>query len=295
MPRDCEALVRALPCWRGAAKLEPLHGGLSNVSFRVTDDAGVYVARVGEDFPFHHVSRVAEAKASQWAYEAGLSPKVIYAEAGVLVCDFIAGRTFEAADIRWHLADVAAMVKRGHHEMRSRARGPARFFWPFHVIRDYADALRAERHDVAPALARLLQLNNELEAAQPPSRIVFGHHDLLPGNIIGDGKRLWLIDWEYAAFGAPLFDLANLAGNASFSAQEERRLLHIYFEAEPKRDLLAGFAAMKAASHLREALWACISQTRLAAPGADYAAYAKTCLDKFEAAYGAYRKEFLRP
>jgi aminoglycoside phosphotransferase (APT) family kinase protein len=52
-----------------------------------------------------------------------------------------------------------------------------------------------------------------LEAAQAPLPMVFGHHDLLPGNFIDDGKRLWLIDWEYAGFGTAMFDLANLATN----------------------------------------------------------------------------------
>ena len=62
-----------------------------------------------------------------------------------------------------------------------------------------------------------------------PLPIVFGHHDLLPGNFIDDGKRLWLIDWEYGGFGTAMFDLANLAANGSFSPADDRLLVEAYF------------------------------------------------------------------
>ena len=57
-----------------------------------------------------------------------------------------------------------------------------------------------------------------------PLPIVFGHHDLLPGNFIDDGRRLWLIDWEYGAFGTPMFDLANLSANGEFDAAQDEAL-----------------------------------------------------------------------
>ncbi len=34
------------------------------------------------------------------------------------------------------------------------------------------------------------------------------HHDLHHLNILDDGERLWLVDWEYGGGGDPLFDLA---------------------------------------------------------------------------------------
>src|SRR5690242_20748745 len=43
------------------------------------------VARLGDDFPFHHVSREREALTSRAAHAAGLSPRVIHDEPGVLV------------------------------------------------------------------------------------------------------------------------------------------------------------------------------------------------------------------
>ncbi len=63
------------------------------------------------------------------------------------------------------------------------------------------------------ALPRLLGIAAELEQAVGAVEIVYGHNDLLPTNFIDAGAELWLIDWDYAGFNSPLFDLANLCSN----------------------------------------------------------------------------------
>jgi thiamine kinase-like enzyme len=292
MPPDPDTLIRSLPCWRGEVVVEPLHGGLSNANFKVIDMGKAFVARLGADFPFHHVSRLREASASRWAHEAGLSPEVIYAGDGVLVCRFVEGRAYQADDMRADLARVVALIKTCHRAMPALARGEASLFWVFHVLRDYAQTLREGGHRIVPELPRLGAISDELEAAQIPLPIVFGHHDLLPANFIADANRLWLIDWEYAAFGTPMFDLANVAQNALLSEPDERRLLDSYFERAPGEDLLKSFEAMKVASALREALWAFVSQLHLNAPGADYGAYAGKCMKRFEAAHADYTRKY---
>ena len=45
---------------------------------------------------------------------------------------------------------------------------------------------------------------------QPP---VPCHNDLLPANVLFDGDRAWLIDYEYAGMNEAMFDLANLSVN----------------------------------------------------------------------------------
>ena len=110
--------------------------------------------------------------------------------------------------------------------------------------------------------------------ALPILPVVFGHHDLLPGNLMDDGSRLWLIDWEYGAFGTPLFDLANLSSNGGFDEAEDRALLAAYFDGTVPAGLRAAFDAMKAASLLREALWALVSEAHLRTPRVEYRAHA---------------------
>lgn len=42
-------------------------------------------------------------------------------------------------------------------------------------------------------------------------RRVVSHNDLNPGNVVWDGERAWLVDWEVAGLGHPFYDLAALA------------------------------------------------------------------------------------
>ena len=292
MPADPETRIRLLPCWRGEIAIQPLHGGLSNSNFKVIDKGEAFVARLGADFPFHHVSRRREAAASRWAHAAGLSPEVIHAGDGVLICRFVEGRTYRAEDVRADLERVVALIKTCHADVPRQARGEANLFWVFHVLRDYAQTLREGRHSIVRELPRLGAIADQLEAAQIWLPIIFGHHDLLPANFIADSSRLWLIDWEYSGFGTPMFDLANVAQNALMEERDELRLLELYFEHAPHKDLLKSFAAMKTASALREALWACVSQLHLDAPGADYGAYAAECMKRFETANEDYSRKY---
>ena len=269
-----EERVSRLPIWQGSVALAPLQGGLTNVSFVATDTSGKYVVRCGDDIPAHHVYRDRERAVSRAAFEAGLSPEIIHAEPGITVLRFIEARTFTEADLRADAPRIVAMLKTCHREVGHRLRGAANMFWVFHVIRDYVRLIDAD--------AKYLALADRLEAAQVPLPIVFGHNDLLPGNVMDDGTRLWLIDWEYAGFGTAMFDLANLSSNGEFTPADDTALLDAYFEGKADDALRGAFTAMKAASVLREALWAMVSDVHLKTPGADYRAHARTYLTRLD-------------
>ena len=266
--------LAALPCWHGKVSLEPLKGGLANLSFVALDRGEKFVVRCGGDIPVHHVFRDRERAASRAAFEAGLSPEVVHVEPGITVLRFIEGRTFGEADLRENIQRLVPLLKTCHREVGRRLQGPANMFWVFHVIRDYVRAANAD--------AKYLALADELEQRQVPLPIVFGHHDLLPGNLMDDGKRLWLIDWEYGAFGTAMFDLANLSTNGSYEPADDDALLTAYFAGKADDALRRSFAAMKAASALREALWAMVSDVHLKTPGVDYKAHAGDYLARFE-------------
>jgi thiamine kinase-like enzyme len=289
---ELETSIAALPIWQGRPVIEPLVGGLSNTSFLVTDGAGRFVARSGKDYPFHHVSRERELMTARAAHAAGFAPEIVFAQPGLMVSRFIDGKVFSEADVRAKIDRIADILRRFHTEMPGGITGSAYLFWVFHVIRDYASTLKASQNPLARRLPELLAINAELEAAQLPLPIVFGHNDLLPANILDDGSRLWLIDFEYAGFGTAMFDLAGLASNAGFDKAQSDALTEAYFGSPPTHDIRASHAAMQCASLLREALWALVSELYLSAPGADYGAYAQQNFERFDAALAAYRTEF---
>lgn len=287
-----EARVRGLPLWKGPVTVTPLKGGVSNASFKVTDSTGNYVARLGGDYPFHQVSREREAIAARAAFAAGLSPELVHAGDGIMVLRFLDARTYAEADVRENAAACVDILKRCHGEMGRRITGQGAIFWVFQILRDYGATLTRHNHRLAPQVPGWMAIVDRLEAAQLPLPIVFGHHDILPSNFLDDGRRLWLIDWEYGAFGTAMFDLASIAANNSFDAAGERLILERYFEKAPGEALWRAFHAMKAASALREAVWGMISELFLAAPGVDYVAYAKDYLGRFEAVHADYLKTY---
>jgi thiamine kinase-like enzyme len=283
------ARVAALAIWLGRVDPIPLAGGITNQNFMVEDRGRCYVVRVGNDILVHGVVRANELAASRAAHLAGLSPGVLHAEPGILVLDFIEGRTFTPEDVRSpaNLERLVDMVRRCHRDIPQYLRGPAAMFWVFHVVRDYAHTLREGNSRHVPLLQDLLARAARLEQAVGPIEIVFGHNDLLAANFIDDGHRLWLVDWEYAGFNSPLFDLGGLASNSEFSVEQAEQALSLYFDRPVDDQLRRRAAAMTAASLLRETMWSMVSEIH-STVDFDYTAYTAENLRRFEAAYANY-------
>ena len=281
--------VASLAIWQGRVDPEPLAGGITNKNFKVDDGGHRYVVRVGDDIFVHGIVRATELAASRAAYLAGISPRVVHAEPGILVLDFIEGRTFAPEDIRdpANLERLVDMVRRCHRDIPQYLRGPAAMFWVFHVVRDYAHTLYDGGSRHTPLLADLLARAKRLESAVGPIDVVFGHNDLLAANFIDDGNRLWLVDWDYAGFNSPLFDLGGLASNSELSREQAEEALSLYFVMPVDDALRRRAAAMTAASLLRETMWSMVSEI-YSTVDFDYGAYTAENLRRFEAAYCAF-------
>ena len=284
------ARVAALAIWFGRVDPLPLAGGITNQNFAVEDRGRRYVVRVGNDILVHGVVRANELAASRAAHLAGLSPRVVHAEPGILVLDFIEGRTFTPEDIRnpANLERLVEIVRRCHRDIPQHLRGPAAMFWVFHVVRDYAHTLREADSRHVPLLPDLLARAARLEAAVGPIEVVFGHNDLLAANFIDDGNRLWLVDWEYAGFNSPLFDLGGLASNSEFSPEQAEQALSLYYGKPVDDQLRLRAAAMTAASLLRETMWSMVSEIH-STVDFDYTAYTAENLRRFESAYATFQ------
>ena len=290
---EVEALERAarLVCWREPVVPEPLAGGITNRNFLVRHRGERFVVRVGDDIPVHQITRANELAASRAAAAAGLSPEVVHHEPGALVLRFIEGRTLTPELLRAQpmLSRILPLIRRCHHDVIRRLRGPVQMFWLPYLLRDYAAELADRRSPFMPDVPRLMSILDELHAAIGPIDIVFSHNDLLAANFIDDGERLWLIDWDYAGFNTPLFDLANLSSNNEVASEEEAWLLQAYFEKPLSAELERRYRAMKCASLLREAMWGMVSELHSKLEF-DYIAYARDYLSRFGRALVDFRQ-----
>jgi thiamine kinase-like enzyme len=287
VPAETNDLIHALPLWRGPIAIAPLPGGMTNRNFVVTEAGRRFVVRLGGDIPVHGVMRFNEHAASRAAGAAGISPAVRHAGPGVLVIDHIDGHTLTQADVRADLPRCTALLRRAHREITAHLRGPILAFNVFHILRDYLHRLRDEHSPHTPRLAPLAAAAEALERQAGADPLVCAHNDLLSGNLIDDGTRLWLIDWDYAGFNTPLFDLGGLASNNAFSPEEETAMLEAYFDAAPDAALLRRTRAITCAALLRETLWSMVSETH-SALDFDYASYTAENLACFEAAYARF-------
>jgi thiamine kinase-like enzyme len=278
--------VAALSFWTGIPQVAPVSGGMTNVNFAVTDGPGKYFVRLGEDIPVHGVLRFNEFAASQAAAACGLSPPLLHSEPGVMIFQWIDAKTLTAADLKDMdmIGRVVPLLKKCHTELANHLRGPVLAFWVFHIIKDYVATLKVNKSPYVDDIYRYLMIADELEKAVGESRMSFCQNDLLPANILDDGNRLWLVDWDYAGFNSPLFDLANLASNAGFDEAEENLLLELYFGRKPDRPMKQHFLAMAAASTLRETLWSMV-QELFSAADTDFAAYTSENRQRFELAF----------
>jgi thiamine kinase-like enzyme len=281
-----------LSCWANPVDPIPLGGGITNTNFVVTDRGEKFVVRIGDDVPLHGILRFHELAASRAAHACGVSPEIVHHEPGALVMRFIDGRVLTAEDLRSaaYLERALETIRTYHAELARHLRGPTLMFWVFHVCRDYLETARAGVSRVASALPRLAQMNAELERALGPITPVFAHNDLLAANFIDDGRKIWLLDWEYAGWNTPLFDLANLATNNQLPPALEEWLLTTYFDQPADRGLLYRYHAARCGSLLRETLWSVV-QEQHSTIAFDYGGYTDDLLARLEHAYATFRAQ----
>ncbi|MCB1843706.1 MAG: phosphotransferase family protein, partial [Halioglobus sp.] len=180
----------------------PLQQGHSNPSFLVSCGQRFVVRLDGVDTRLNGINRQAEWRILDAAHRSGLAPHPCYfnPDLGSLVCSYLPGD----APARFDPVATAGLLRRIHalpavHQRLHLAERIGRY--ARRLPREHAEWL-------APAgqsLSRLLALT-----AGDRSPAVLCHNDLLRANRLLSGGRLYALDWEYAAMGPPLYDLAVL-------------------------------------------------------------------------------------
>ncbi len=254
-PAQLPAVRKALAATFGTEVMDgcvPLSGGLSGAgTWKIRVGGIAYLLRVeaGRDALRDHHRGYACLKL---AAEACLAPRVRYAdpEDGVVICDFIEARPLltDYAGTRADLVIELAQAVRALHAVPG-----------FPPLMDYLDGLKALVEQSAAcgvvsaqalagplaAWARLYEACKRL-----PPQLVSSHNDLNPRNLVYDGRRVWLIDWE-AAFRADRYvDLAAIANTFAADPDGEALLLRTYFGREATAAERARLYLFRQVSHV---------------------------------------------
>ncbi|GAB4198635.1 MAG: hypothetical protein OHK0022_18220 [Roseiflexaceae bacterium] len=215
-----------------AKALTVLHGGLSGqLVLRLDVAERAYVLRVSVA-PEVVQGPQAHFAAMEIAAAQGIAPRVHYtdAQAGICITDFIASQPVGLA-LRQpeQQAQLATMLRRLHS-------GPA---FPTQAdIFAYLQGIQAQLAGagVTPPgwVQSYLQQFAAVEAAlRPHLTSAPCHNDVNPNNLLFDGERLWLIDWEAAAMNEPMLDLSNLLYWFALEPAQEAAFLRAYYGTEP--------------------------------------------------------------
>ena len=282
---DLEILL-GLPLWQGSISWEPLTGGITNRNYLIRHTGESCVARVGQELPALGVDRRNERLCHGEAERLGVAPPIHFARDGILITRYVPGRTLDVEGAKAPgFAEKLAALLRGLHEGWDEVRGELLYFSPFQSSRTYAETARNRGARLPGDIEAILA------AARGFSRRIFPfvptlcHNDMLPANILDEDGRLWIVDWEYAGIGNPLFDLAGVSANCRFSEEEDRAFLTSY-RGEMRAQDLADLCILKAGSLLREALWSVV-QTVESDLDFDFETYADVHFERFRQAIAA--------
>ena len=212
---------------RGPFECRPLAGGLTNRNFLLTAKDERLVLRLNNEVP--GVNRQREAIALKLASKLGLGAVIVANNptAGYLLSEFINEPVWTLDDARDPAAQerLGTCLRRLHQSVVDLP-----LFEPILELRSYLQRPEIRALDFFDSLAttvdeleRLLEAQDYYQHLPAPC-----HHDLLHRNILGQ-QELRLIDWEYAALGNPLLDLATFINYHDLAPDEYAPLLQSYF------------------------------------------------------------------
>ncbi|HEX5421378.1 MAG TPA: phosphotransferase [Gammaproteobacteria bacterium] len=174
------------------------------------------------------------------AAEAGIAPALHYADAasGVAIMDFVASQSlFDHPCGREGLLRGLGMLIA---ELQATSPFPAAADYPVLIadlLRGLAESGRFTQGLLDPHREGLRRLTEAY--SWDSSATVSSHNDLNPNNILFDGERLWLVDWELAFRNDPLIDVANLTNYLAPTPELGDVLLKSWHGREPEPPLRA--------------------------------------------------------
>jgi thiamine kinase-like enzyme len=263
----------------------PLTGGLTNFNFKVVTPSQTAVVRISsKDSALLSIDRDVEYRNSQAAADGGAAPAVLdyLPNEGVLVIEFVEGRTLAADDLQ-----DGATLERIADACRVLHHGP-RFVNTFdmfalqqaylRIVMDRGFRLPSRYLDLLPAADRIAQALQAQDDGTVPC-----NNDLLAANFIDDGARLWLIDYEYSGNNDACFELGNICSEAHLSLEQLEHLVVAYYR-RPLRHKIARARLLGLMSNYGWTLWASI-QAGISTIDFDFWAWG---MEKFERALAEF-------
>ncbi len=225
-------------------------GGASGAStFKVEVGDRCFLLRIeGQPGPLRNPHQYVSLRISA---EAGIAPSIRYIDetARVAVMDYIEQRPLQS------YPGGPGGLAQALGELLSRVQAmpvfPYFVDYPDIVARLFAHVCRTGLF-AAGVLDRYVEKLELLRQAYDSgsTALVSSHNNSIPSNILFDGERLWLIDWESAYCNDPLVDVAIALDNLARSRELEDVLLNAWLCRSPDEDLRRRLEVVRALTRL---------------------------------------------
>ena len=226
---EFDDLLDKVPRLQNRTAVTELSGGLTNRNLKISTASGDYVARISSNkSSLLAIDRQSEYENSKIAAGIGVGAPVFdyLPEFGLLVIGYLPGRTYSNLDVSNNLSRIAGACNLLH-----KAAPFTRDFDMFVIQEKYKKLVTGSGfrfpngyHQYAPHLSRMKSALAVLDEGRVPC-----NNDLLPANFIDDGKKIWLIDYEYSGNNDACFELGNIWSEAKLPISALEELVTAYY------------------------------------------------------------------
>ncbi|MDO8645987.1 MAG: choline/ethanolamine kinase family protein [Candidatus Planktophila sp.] len=229
LEREFAQLFDKVERLRSRISISELSGGLTNRNFLIQTPEEKFVARVSSNSSsLLAIDRGSEFVNSTIAGKGGVGAQVLdyLPGEGLLLISYIEGKTFGPDDVASNLSRIAHSLRALHsldlfdHE-----------FNMFTTQKNYLGIVQSQGFRMPDGYLNFAPQIDEIKRAFTVliDGLVPCNNDLLPGNFIDDGEKIWLIDYEYSGNNDACFEIGNVWAEAFLPLDALEELVTAYY------------------------------------------------------------------
>jgi thiamine kinase-like enzyme len=270
-------------------------GGLTNRNYKITIGSSRYVLRIPGDKTGDYINRKVEGHNARVAASTGINAEVLFFDEsdGLMLCRHLDATVSMTPELFHQRPGAPARAALALCQVHRSGKLFEFRFELFAMIDDYLKVLAKlgaplpdGYHDVVGEAESVRQA-----LARHPAALAPCHCDPLSENFLDDGKRMWVVDWEYSGMNDPLWDLGDMSVEAGFTEAHDREMMEAYCGGAPSPAQQGRMVIYKAMCDLLWTLWGLI-QFANKNPVDDFWAYAIRRFERCKALMGT--KDFAR-
>jgi len=207
-------------------------GGMTNTNYFATVDGKEYILRIPGACTDEMINRKSEQHNAALASTLGINPQTVYfnTDTGIKITECIRN----ANTLNGKTAKLESSIKKTTAILKKLHQSDVRLYGSFSVqieYEKYKSLIAKSNGEYYPGFAQMdeffYKVQNRL--SEIGLECLPCHNDLVAENFIEDDEgRMYLIDWEYAGYHDPAWDLASHLIECEFSPLEEELFLQYY-------------------------------------------------------------------